>query len=90
MSLIAFYNYKAIVNNKTKIYNAVPTYAGVGGLLGYVIAKLILTGSSELLGSIVFTACVYFIILALIYIIVAQLLPRYYVTKKFAILSYID
>jgi len=90
MSLIAFYKYKSIINNKTRIYNAVPTYAGVGGLLGYILAKLILTGSSELLGSIIFTACVYFIILALIYIIVAQLLPRYYVTKKFAILSYID
>jgi len=88
--IITFYRYKSIVNNSTKKYSAVPSYAGACGLIGYSLAKFFFSGSSDSIGSIIFTVSVGLIILVLLYIIFGQLLPRYYATKKFEISCYSD
>ncbi|HCB67204.1 MAG TPA: hypothetical protein DEP70_06680 [Acholeplasmataceae bacterium] len=80
--------YLNILHEKTKKYNPVPTYAGIGSLGSFLFVKIFLRNVSESVGFVVSIIAVSIVILALCYIIAGQLIPRYYITKKFNILEY--
>ena len=80
--------YLNILHEKTKKYNQVSTYAGIGSLGSFLFVKIFLRNIFESVGFVVFIIAVSIVILAMCYIIGGQLIPRYYITKKFNILEY--